>query len=98
MWQKAVDVADTNANERDTDVINKACEIENITEQKQETEKQESIIVQDLTNKTQQFKSSKLLSDEYINFVLGDLNASRIHVKGPDVKNISKSGQKAANI
>ena len=33
-----------------------------------------------------------------MNFVLGDSNALRIHVKDPDVKNVSKSGQKATDI
>ena len=100
MNENAVDEADTNANERDTEVTNNLSEIENKTEQKQETEKQESTIQEstDSTDKSQQLKSSKLVSDEYVNFVLGDSNALRIHVKDPDVKNVSKSGQKAADI
>ena len=40
----------------------------------------------------------KLVSDDNINFVLGDSNAVRVHVKDPDVKNVSKQGQRAATI
>ena len=36
--------------------------------------------------------------DEFINFVLGDSNALRLHIKDPDVVNLSKSGQTAAEI
>ena len=43
-------------------------------------------------------KTIPLPSDKSVNFVLGDSNAIRIHVKDPDVKNISKTGQKAAEI
>lgn len=39
-----------------------------------------------------------LVSDVHINFVLGDSNAVRLHVKDPDVRNISIQGQKAANV
>ena len=40
----------------------------------------------------------KLVSDDNINFVLGDSNAVRVHVKDPDVKNVSKQGQRTATI
>ena len=43
-------------------------------------------------------KTIPLPSAKSVNFVLGDSNAIRIHVKDPDVKNISKTGQKAAEI
>ena len=66
-----------------------------VTEQKQDSEQKEST-VHDI--KTQVLMPSKLVSDDYVNFVLGDSNALRIHVKDPDVKNISKSGHKAADI
>ena len=63
------------------------------------------------TQKTQQDKTGgaegqdpisledfQLVADKAVNLVLGDSNAVRIHVKDPDVRNISKTGQKAAEI
>ena len=63
--------------ERDNEVINNPSEIENKTEQKQDTEKQESTIQESTasTDKSQQLKSFRPVSDEYVNFVLGDSNA-----------------------
>ena len=37
-------------------------------------------------------------SNKVVNFVLGDSNGVRIHVNDPEVKNISKTGQKASEI
>ena len=57
--------------------------------------------VEDTTNnKTEQDLPTRthFESADYVNFVIGDSNAMRIHVKDPDVQNLSKSGQKAADI
>ena len=43
-------------------------------------------------------KNAEHMTDKAVNFVLGDSNGLRIHMKDPDVKNISKTGQKAADI
>lgn len=50
------------------------------------------------SKKPQASKPFKLVSDEYINFVLGDSNALRLHIKDLDVVNLSKSGQTAPEI
>ena len=51
-------------------------------------------------NKTEQDLPTRIHFEpaDYMNFVIGDSNAMRIHVKDPDVQNLSKSGQKAADI
>ena len=43
-------------------------------------------------------KNLQRTPNKVVNFVLGDSNGVRINVKDPDVKNISKTGQKAAEI
>ena len=75
-----------NTSETETKNVDETCETNNKTEQDQDTWQ---VIT---TNKTH-FESA-----DYMNFVIGDSNAIRIHVKDPDVKNVSKSGQKAKDI
>ena len=99
--EDTVDAVDNQTSDENKDIheTNNKIDSDNktVTEQIQDSEQKEST-GQDTRVKTQVLTSSKLVPDDYVNFVLGDSNALRIHVKDPDVKNISKSGQKAADI
>ena len=92
------DVSETQTSDKNNDkheTYNTIDTEKTVTEQKQDSEQKEATAHE---IKTQVLTPSKLVSEDYVNFVLGDSNALRIHVKDPDVKNISKSGHKAADI
>ena len=97
--ENAVDVVHE-ISETETKTVDDTSETNNKTEQDQDTG-------QVITNNTYiesadkgQFITNKthFESADYMNLVIGDSNAMRIHVKDQHVKNVSKSGQKAADI
>ena len=94
-------VDNNKSDETEMKTIDDTNETQNETQQRLESESDKSTsntndqVLKDTPKASRPFK---LVSDDYINFVLGDSNAVRIHVKDPGAKNFSITGQKAADI